>query len=421
MTQERQPIQNRNHRVRTGATALGLVGASVLGTVLFLGGIKGGDGRTAEASFSPSPSASAMESATPKPSEAAGSPSPKPSESVKPSEKPEVKSLYNIIDDDNIPMGQSRELPANTVVVGDAKKINGEKWTDSDAFTGLVTILNEPTVVEAGTSYKIDYLTVENPEQAKYLAAQLQNDLTEGGCEDGNGCKNGTDVLVFPGEKQGVQQSLDLSKYKSNGNQEAQPSVSPETGYNFDGMTKNEKIDLILGLFESKEVDIASPTGKALLEILIECGCTTYCNIPTETPAPSATPKPTEKPVVCPDARDVEIDYGGWKPEDAPVKSFTGNRFIFQSDGVVDGKKRYDNDSNTGLLTIIDKSKASKHSFRFDYGGDLTIVPPCIPDSEFDALVARITREMDKANKGPVRVFTINDSGVKSKNVDKVN
>ncbi len=189
----------------------GVVAVSVLGTALvlnMLGGGKPAETKPAESSPTPTPTELI---ATPKPSEATGA-TPTPEVSIEPSQPSEPTPKYNVIDGDSIPAGQSRELPANTVVVGDAKKINGEKWTDSDASTGLVTILIESAKVEAGTGYKTDYLTVEDLEQAKYLAAQIQKDFIDTGCEDGNGCES-VDALLFPGEKQGIQQSLDLSQY----------------------------------------------------------------------------------------------------------------------------------------------------------------------------------------------------------------
>lgn len=199
-----------------------LAGATVLATSYILGGGVFAPSQNPDQSPMPTPSGETKTNlkvaanSTANPVETT---SPSMSSQVVESQAPEATTQvntetagYTIIKQDSIPEGSSLELPANSVIVGDTPSIDGQNWTDDKENTGLVTILGQSAVVEAGINYKIDYYVVENLEQAKKLAKKQQDDQLKRGCVNKAGCQE-SDVLMFPGQAQGQQTSLDLSGY----------------------------------------------------------------------------------------------------------------------------------------------------------------------------------------------------------------
>ncbi len=387
MTQERQPINqtevidsyslNKRTVRRTG-----IAGAILLGAAVVMGGSYAlGEGNKANgAEKSQSPSASLE--ATPRPSESGAT----PESSAMPSAE---ANTYTILDQNQVNIGESKVLPANTVIEGDVF-INGEFMADSDALSGLVVVLKEQAEVKGGPTWGFSYQTLANSDQAERLAVEQKNFQEQVGCEGGNGCDH-SDIVHFPGDpKQAAGVNVD--------GETVSPSASPEVP---SSETKfDDKTLALITLLNEGKIDVSTPEGRALMELLIKCLCA--CDNPVETPKPTPTPEAE----VCPPSKDIEHAYEGWNSKEfdrskAPKETESISRAIFQSDGAwkFSGEKKwnksYDSKSSTAQIYVFEFEKAKKVDFSFDWGGDLQL--GC-PTDDFDKL---LQKDIDQTFKRP--------------------
>lgn len=374
MTQERQPInqpersENYSLNKRTAKRG-GLVGTLVIGAAVIMGGsyALGEGNKTNGATGSQSPSASLE--ATPRPSESGATP-----ETSAPSAE---ANTYTILDQNQVNMGESKVLPANTVIEGDVF-INGEFMADSDALSGLVVVLKEQAEVKGGPTWGYSYQTLANSEQAERLAVEQKNFQEQVGCEGGNGCDH-SDIIHFPGDPKQSELSVD--------GETVTPSASPEVP---SSETKfDDKTLALMTLLNEGKIDVSTPEGRALMELLIKC----LCACEPEQPAPTPTPEAE----VCPPSKDIEHAYEGWNSKKfdrskAPKETESVSRAIFQSDGAwkFSGEKKwnksYDSNGSTAQIYVFEFEKPKKVDFSFDWGGDLQL--GC-PKDDFDKLLQK--------------------------------
>jgi hypothetical protein len=446
MTQEQQPIRNKDHRVRN---------AGILATASLAIAMVGGACANNEVKPSYSPSPTATELATPSTSAAAGSASPEAS--VMPSASPEVSatpSLFTVIHHEAIGQSTIVFLPKNTVWVGDPIAIwteetlpdgtkletygkktydplnkdqylaahGGQIVTDSDQFTGFVGVTEEAVYVQTSPEHGLSYQTVENAEEAEKLAQVKKIETEFLGCD--KGCELGVDIVHVPGETQEmVHTGASASENPSESTMpSAMPSLSPESslpeGVNLTNMTQQQEVSMILGWLNSGKIDPNSEVGLKLIDYLRNCLCQN--GVTCEVPKPTSTPKPsaTPSPEVCVQKRDIEHPYKGWKDvSKAPVEKYDGEA-LFQSDGTVfeNGKKitKYGYANGAAIIFYVkDNLDGKPTTYRYDFGGDLQPLE-CIPEEgkakalEND-ITGALTRKENPVNK--VIVVTVENNG----------
>lgn len=328
-----------------------------------------------------------------------------------PGTNPEVPYTILNNEDFKIPMGTSKDVPANTVIVGDAIGINGQAWTDSDALSGLVTIMKEPGTVTAGSTWSLDQMQFATLEEAQKFALAKVNDFSINGCGLPDGCER-TDVLYFPGEMQGVQENQYDSIVASTGGSEPTPMPSASPDASATPMPEDQTAILQAILKELEEIQA--------------CVCTGDCPHKSPEPSMSPTPTPSESPEACPtDSEDIEYAYTGWNKngildrEKAPKETKTVTRAIFQSDGAwrFDGqgnwKESYDNESDTALIYVYEFDTPRTVQFSYDWGGDLQIIPECPTADEIqDTILQRdIEQTLARPEINSVKVVYVNADG----------
>jgi hypothetical protein len=373
--------------------------------------------------------AQAPDLGTSTPSEAAGTPNPEIS-SFTPRETREGwnRTEMDLLDGSRIEI-DFKQLPSlgedvlnvGTIASGDVK-LDGKKLYDDDATTGSI-LLNRKEGARIKATYGASMVENYDPAYESRIMQTLSGQMDEDGC----GLSNGCDTV----KQQVYEEDGSVHSYDASAKPTAEPSLAPtnpdeiqkyvETNPNMDPSAALKMLDTLL----ANGFDVNAPENQDTLQALIDCVCKAdgSCPVPgpTETPAPTNTPRPTATPrpteVPCPDFKDIEKPYGGWKPENAPIVTEKVANAIFQADGEVDGVKRYDDDGSTALITVVETTKAGKHSFRYDYGGDLQ--PFCVTPEGNNQLKEVLSKDIAQTLARPdinkVRVVTITDNGVKSK------
>lgn len=408
---ERQPKEikqpSRIKKLGRGATILGGLAMIAAGTGL--------------AMHSNPARAEAVNLGTSTPSEAAGTPNPEVSTFI-PRETREgwKRTKLDLIDGSQIE-ADFKQLPSlgedvlslGTIANGDVK-IDGEKLYDDDSTTGSI-LLNKKEGAQIKATYGASMVENYDPAYESRIMQTLAGQMDEDGCGLTDGCST-IDLQVY--EADGSVHSYDVSATPT----ETPAPTNPDEIQKYVNENPNMDPTLALKMLDTlltNGFDVNAPENQDTLQALIACICKAdgSCPVPgpTETPAPTNTPRPTEVP--CPDFKDIEKPYGGWKPENAPVVTKRVAHAIFQSDGEVDGVIRYDNDSSTALITVIDTTKAGNHSFGYNFGGDLQ--PFCAtPEGENqlqEVLSKDIAQTLARADINKIKVVTITDNGVKSR------
>lgn len=366
-----------------------------------------------------------------------------PSASAKP------EQAFNIVGYGSVEPGTTMILPANTTVEGDPLTIDGKAWSDTNAFSGGVTVLTQEAEVKAPANYGFSYHTFENLDQALTQGVAEAQDMTVLGCNDG--CQV-VDVMPYPGT---TQQAWDISGRPADSNSgiititadgvqlsnnpEAQPTQAPEItdpGKIREYITANPNMDSsvaveMLNTLIQNGFDVNDPANQGTLQALMACIC--KCKpeeVPTHTPKPEPTPTPSAAP--CDNIQDVEHVYEGWMADGfdrrkAPKETKTVTKAIFQSDGAwkKHGTKSwhssYDSDGRTAQIYVFDLDKPRKIDFSYDFGGDLQVGCVTLPDTKFEARLKDDIQETFKANSSVrrIKVTTITSNGVSSKWVDR--
>ena len=307
------------------------------------------------------------------------------------------------------------QIDANTIARGDVK-INGKKLYDDDSVTGLV-VLNKMDGATASNPFGATFIGNYDPAKEDLLLQTIKADEERVGC----GLEGGCDVSII----KVVDENGKVHKYEPSSEPVAEPTKAPEmtdpeqvkeyvdANPNLDPTVAQKLLDTLI----ANGFDVNAPENQETLQALIACICKADNSCEPEvkpTPRPTATPKP-EQP--CPDFRDIEKPYRGWRPENAPVVRKKIANAIFQADGLVDGVRRYDNDSSTALITVIDTNNPEMHSFRYDYGGDLQpFCPTPEGDKQLDQVLKKdIEQTLARPEITRVKVVTITDDGVRTR------
>jgi len=356
---------------------------------------------------------------------------------------------FTIVGYGSVEPGTTVTLPANTTVEGDPLLIDGKAWSDTNAFSGGVTVLTQEAQVQATANYGFSYHTFENQEQADTQAIAEAQDMTALGCADG--CEV-VDVLHYPGTSQKawdmsgrpVDDDLGVITVTADGIQinngpEAQPTQAPEItdpGKIREYVTQNPNMDSsvaveMLNTLIQSGFDVNDPANQDTLQALIACIC--KCKpgeVPTQTPKPTPTPTPSAEP--CDTIQDIEHGYEGWMNNGfdrskAPHETEEVTKAIFQSDGAwkKHGTKNwhtsYDSNSETAQIYVFDFAKPQTLDFSFDYGGDLQKACVTLPDTKFEDRLKSDIKETFKANSNVrrIHVTTVTANGVSSKWVNR--
>lgn len=122
-----------------------------------------------------------------KPTPVSAAPAPKPVPAV-PTGEPRVYSLQP---------GQRALVKGNSIITGDVQ-LEGNVWHDNNPRTGLITIVEKDSQVDAPYGAGV----IENPVSGVDTTAQtVANDARANGCGTGNGCTDGVTVTRYPSGK----------------------------------------------------------------------------------------------------------------------------------------------------------------------------------------------------------------------------
>lgn len=362
MTQERQPIQRKDHKGRNAGIAVSAGLALILVGAGFGGAFRGGPENTGN---NPTQKPVATEPATPRPSEAAGA-----------TGKPEVTASPEVeIQNFAVEKLGSFEVLPGDIVSGD---VSMSDTKDSAIFPLFDQDTHKASDVEDNTKTAL-YVDIQAP---GVVHAEWGATVTRGLTADKKAEMlklqaiskeragfDKVDVVIWTG----YDTTVDEAGFKATGEQSSSimpnpsesPKASPEAGYNLDNMNNQDKIRLILNLFATNKIDANSPEGKALLDVLANCFCSkTECTTPVETPKP--TPEPSKSPEACiPSMKDHVMKAG------ETYKVPAGVDFIGQGDIIIDGKRTYDSLDKTGAISVVTDQKAN--TIKAPWGADIQV------------------------------------------------
>lgn len=340
-----------------GAIALS---ATVVAGLAFVNGAP----RSVEANGTQSsPAASASMEATPRPSDAGATPTPEATQA------PEAR-----IETFHLNPGDKFEANVGDVVVGDVA------MSDTEDATRAVFLFDTDTNKREGTDNTKTGLLVDVQAEGFVLSPYggdvirgLSGDkkstwielkkaeMINGGCV--GGCVDGVDVVTWTGSETTVPQS----GMKSEGSvvtTEPTATSTPEVGTDYSGLTNDERKQALLTLLADGKIDVSTPEGKALLDLLIQCICVGETVKPTPEPKPTATP----------DAECIPYNDHVMKAGET-YRVPAGKDFIVQGDVIIDGRRTYDNSEKTGAISVVLDQKANR--IKANWGADVQVFNDC--------------------------------------------
>lgn len=383
-----------------GGKAIGLVLGGALAFEALTGGAlfpkpASGDG----GSPSYGPSAAPTLEATPRTSQAPGTPEP----SLAPTSSPEA-SAVNIT---SIEVGQlvPFEVQAGDWISADVSMSDTKDGPLFPLYDSDYDYLNSPedqkkdiTRTAMGVDVQADGWVVApygkitiirgmTPDQKALAIANEINLKKRGGQFDE------FNVVIWKGLDETVSQAgkkFDGTLVGTNG-QNPTESMTP-TLEDLANLSTQEKLNVIISIFQKYDIDVNSQDGKDLLAILAACLC--GCTAPTESPLPSATPTPEPTGAVCtPKMTDKVIPAG-------TVWHSNGVDFIIQGDVTIDGKKTYTVGDPNNDRTIDWVTDGKNHTVVFDYRSDRQLFNNCSTDA-FEQLTYNSDKTADARKIDP--------------------
>lgn len=404
MTQERQPNTNQEgytvskRKAKYGAGVI-LAATLALGGAYALGSVNTGK---AEANGS-TPSAEA----TPRVAEAGATPTPEvegstPSASVEPSETPENGVAYSQAG--HYELGSTAIVKTGDILIGDIKMADlGSKdyvrlfdmdtdkrdGVTDNAKTGLITVVKEDA--EVYFKYGGDIVNVDADKQAMWLEDQ-KKDMANGGCGP-EGCNQGVDIVEWSGLDSTITQSgKSALEVQAMDNANGEVSVNPSsetptvaevptiTENDLTGKTVDEKRDIILKILQDGKIDVSTPEGRAIFDLLLDCLCPT---VPTKTVEPTPS-------VDCPVVSDDKVMKMGETKTFNDVYGIIGQGDLNIKIGSGPWKRYYDDSAKTAGVNVRWFGKETDVRIKAPVGGADIIFYLCPDKKAFDTKVKEV-------------------------------